>query len=260
MATEALDRICALYVIEREIRGRLPHERCAVRQERTRPLFDAMKAWLELTLRSLSQKSVAAKAIRYALHRSTALGLYCDDGRIEIDNDAAERALRCVAVGCRSFMLAGSDAGGERAAAMYSLLGGAKLNGHNFEAYMREVLTRIPDLPITRIYELPPWNLTATQTNALTGNGATPKLPPYGRPASFGQSRLRRYDGLRRTRAHRQFNDSALLRLAADHWPRGAHGIAATHALRAAKRGLPKVRAPLLLRRVLLGGPIPGSA
>jgi transposase len=178
VAADALDRIGALYVIEREIRGRLPHERCAVRQERSRPLLDAMKAWLELTLGTLSQKSEAAKAIRYALHRWTALGRYCDDGRIEIDNNAAERALRGVAVGRRNFMFAGSDAGGECAAAMYSLLGSAKLNGHNLEAFMREVLTRIADLPITRIHELLPWNLKATHTNALTGNGTTPKLPP----------------------------------------------------------------------------------
>jgi transposase len=178
VAAQALDRIGALYVIEREIRGRLPHERCAVRQERSRPLLDAMKAWLELTLGTLSQKSEAAKAIRYALHRWKALGRYCDDGRIEIDNNAAERALRSVAVGRRNFMFAGSDAGGERAAAMYSLLGSAKLNGHNLEAFVREVLTCIADLPITRINELLPWNLKATQTNALTGSGATPKLPP----------------------------------------------------------------------------------
>ena len=178
VAAQALDQIGTLYVIEREIRGRLPHERCAVRQERSRPLLDAMKAWLELTLGTLSQKSEAAKAIRYALNHWKALGRYCDDGRIEIDNNAAERALRGVAVGRKNFMFAGSDAGGERAAAMYSLLGSAKLNGHNLEAFMREVLTRIADLPITRIHELLPWNLRATHTNALTGNGATPKLPP----------------------------------------------------------------------------------
>ncbi len=78
----------------------------------------------------------------------------------------------------RNYLFVGSDAGGERAAAMYSLLGSAKLNGHNPEAFLREVLTRIADLPITRINELLPWNLQATHINALTGNGATPKLPP----------------------------------------------------------------------------------
>ena len=178
VAAQALDRIGALYAIEQEIRGRRPHERCVVRQERSRPLLDSMKPWLEQTLGTLSQKSEAAKAIRYALNRWQALGRYCDDGRIEIDNNAAERALRSVAVGRKNFLFAGSDAGGERAAAMYSLLGSAKLNGHNLEAFVREVLTRIADLPITRINELLPWNLQATHANALTGNGATPKLPP----------------------------------------------------------------------------------
>ena len=174
IAAQVLDWIGTLYAIEKEIRGCRPDERCAVRRQRSKPLLDAMKPWLEQTLGTLSHRSEAAKAIRYALARWEALGRYCDDGRIEIDNNAAERALRCVAIGRRNFMFAGSDAGGERAAAMYSLLGTAKLNGQNPEAFMREVLTRIADHPISRIHELLPWNLQAT----LTGDGATPKLPP----------------------------------------------------------------------------------
>jgi transposase len=178
VAAQVLDWIGALYAIEREIRGRRPDERCAVRRERSKPVLDAMKPWLEQTLGTLSHKSEAAKAIRYALNRWQALGRYCDDGRIEIDNNAAERALRGVSLGRKNFLFAGSDAGGERAAAMYSLLGSAKLNRHNPEAFLREVLTRIADLPINRINELLPWNLQATHTDALTANGATPKLPP----------------------------------------------------------------------------------
>ena len=177
VAAEALDRIGELYAIEKEIRGRLPDERRAVRRERSRPLLDAMRPWLEQTLRTLSQKSEAAKAIRYALGRWEALGRYCDDGRIEIDNNAAERALRCVAIGRRNYLFAGSDAGGERAAALYSLIGSAKLNGHNPEAFLREVLARIADHPITRINELLPWHLNAMPANQLTGNDATPELP-----------------------------------------------------------------------------------
>jgi transposase len=178
VAAEMLERIGALYVVEKEIWGRFPDDRRAVRQERSRPVLDAMKAWLQQTLQTLSQKSEMAKAIRYTLARWEALGRFCDDGRIAIDNNAAERALRCVAVGRKNFLFAGSDAGGESAAAMYSLLGTAKLNGYNPEAFLREVLTRIAGHPIARISELLPWNLKATQTDPLTGSDATPKLPP----------------------------------------------------------------------------------
>jgi transposase len=178
VAAEMIARVGALYGIEEEIRGRRPDERRAVRQERSRPLLDAMKPWLEQTLVTLSQKSATAKAIRYVLGRWESLTRFCDDGRIEIDNNAAERALRCVSLGRKNFLFAGSDAGGERAAAIYSLLGSAKLNGHNPEAFIREVLERIADHPINRIHELLPWNLQATRINALTDNDAMPKLPP----------------------------------------------------------------------------------
>jgi transposase len=178
VAAEMIARVGALYGIEEEIRGRRPDERRAVRQERSRPLLDAMKPWMEQTLATLSQKSATAKAIRYVLSRWVSLTRFCDDGRIEIDNNAAERALRGVAIGRKNYLFGGSDAGGERAAAIYSLVGSAKLNGHNPEAFIRTVLERIADHPINRIHELLPWNLQATYTNALTGNDATPKLPP----------------------------------------------------------------------------------
>ena len=178
VAAKMIDRVGELYGIEQEIRGRLPDDRRAVRQKRTRPLLDAMKPWLEQTLATLSQKSATAKAIRYVLGRWTALTRFCDDSRIEIDNNAAERALRCVAIGRKNYLFAGSDAGGERAAAIYSLLGSAKLNGHNLEAFIRAVLERIADHPVNRIHELLPWNLQATHATALPGDGGTPKLPP----------------------------------------------------------------------------------
>jgi transposase len=170
-------RVGALYGIEQEIRGRSPNERRMVRQERTRPLLDAMKPWLEQTLATLSQKSATAKAIRYVLTRWTALTRFCDDGRIEIDNNAAERALRCVSLGRKNYLF-GSDAGGQRAAAIYSLLGTAKLNGHNPEAFIRAVLERIADHPINRINELLPWNLHPTHATPLTGANAAPALSP----------------------------------------------------------------------------------
>ncbi len=168
VANEVLDRIGALYAIEKEIRERSPVERRAVRQERSRPLLDALALYLRDMLRTLSQKSAMAKAIRYALSRWEALNRYCDDGRIEIDNNAAERALRCVALGRKNYLFAGSDAGGERAAAIYSLLGTAKLNGFNPEAYLREVLARIAEHPITRIDELLAWNLSTPEVAQIT--------------------------------------------------------------------------------------------
>jgi len=160
VGTEALERIAELYAIEKEIRGRLTEERREVRQLRSRPLLDSLKQWLEETLGKLSRKSDTAVAVRYALGQWDALVRYCDDGRLEIDNNAAERALRAVALGRKNYLFAGSDAGGERAAAIYSLVGTTKLNGLDPETYLREVLSRIADHPINRIEELLPWNLT----------------------------------------------------------------------------------------------------
>ena len=159
VAKEALERIAQLYGIEKEIRGRSPAERREVRRTRSRPLLEAMQAWLRATMSKLSRKSELAKAIHYALERWNALMVFVDDGRVEMDNNAAERALRTVAIGRKNYLFAGSDAGGERAAAIYSLLGSAKLNGIDPEAYMAEVLHRIADHPINRIAELLPWSL-----------------------------------------------------------------------------------------------------
>jgi transposase len=158
VGTEALRRIAELYVVEKEIRGRRPEERREVRNLRSRPLLDSLKQWLEETLGKLSRKSDTAMAVRYALGRWDALVRYCDDGRLEIDNNAAERALRAVALGRKNYLFAGSDAGGERAAAIYSLVGTAKLNGLDPESYLRDVLSRIADHPVNRIDELLPWN------------------------------------------------------------------------------------------------------
>ena len=134
-------------------------ERKEVRQARSRPLLESMQTWWKATLAKLSQKSDVAVAIRYALDRWSALLRFCEDGRVEMDNNAAERALRAVALGRKNYLFAGSDAGGERAAAIYSLLGSAKLNGIDPETYLSSVLRRIADHPINRIAELLPWNL-----------------------------------------------------------------------------------------------------
>jgi transposase len=165
--TDALARIGALYAIEDEIRGKPADLRLSIRQSRARPLLDELRTWMEKALRSLSSKSETAGAIRYALSRWRALTRYTEDGLLEIDNSAAERALRAVALGRKNFLFVGSDCGGQRAAAMYSLIGSAKLNGLDPELYLRTVLARIADHPISSIQDLLPWNLAASlQTNS----------------------------------------------------------------------------------------------
>jgi hypothetical protein len=118
-----------------------------------------LQRWLEASLRRVPGRSELAAAIRYARSRWAQLCRYRDDGRLEIDNSAAERALRGVALGRKNWLFAGSDAGGQRAAAIYSLIDTCKLNGINPEAYLRHVLTVIADHPINRVAELLPWNL-----------------------------------------------------------------------------------------------------
>ncbi len=161
IAAQALRRIAELYAVERDIRGQAPEVRRAQRQARAGPLLQEMHAWLSQLLGRVSAKSALAQAIGYSLTRWRALTRYCDDGRIEMDNNAAERALRGVALGRGNYLFMGSDTGGERAAAIYSLVQTAKLNGLDPEAYLREVLSRIAEHPINRIEELLPWNLTA---------------------------------------------------------------------------------------------------
>jgi transposase len=162
IAAETIARIGLLYDIEREIRSKPADLRREIRQARARPLVDELHHWLNNTLSGLSRKSDTAAAIRYALSRWRALTRYLDDGQIEMDNSAAERALRTVALGRKNYLFAGSDAGGERAAAIYSLLGTAKLNGLDPELYLRHVMERIADHPVNRLKELLPWTLAAT--------------------------------------------------------------------------------------------------
>jgi transposase len=161
IAVEALRRIGLLYAIEREIRGQRPEARRLARRQLAGPLLDALHDWLHETLRTVSAKSALAGAIQYGLVRWTALTRYRDDGRIEIDNNTAERAIRPVVLGRKNYLFAGSDAGGERAAAIYSLIGTCLLNGVEPYGYLREVLSRIAQHPINRIDELLPWNVAA---------------------------------------------------------------------------------------------------
>ena len=160
ITTHALETIAELYRIEADIRGKPPDKRRAIRQARAAPIVTALHDWLKTQLTTVPKKSVTADAIGYALNQWQALTRFLEDGRIEVDNNAAERALRAVGVGRKNYLFLGSDAGGERAATMYSLLGTAKLNGLNPEAYLTHVLERIAEYPVNRVDELLPWNVT----------------------------------------------------------------------------------------------------
>jgi len=158
-AHEALQRIGELYAIEREIRGRSPKERAHARQTLAAPKLEALKDWLRSVHATLSVKSPLAGAIQYTLARWAALVRYVEDGRVEIDNNAAERAIRALVLGRRNYLFAGSDAGGETAARLYSLVGTCRLNGLDPHGYLRYVLERIAEHPINRIDELLPWRV-----------------------------------------------------------------------------------------------------
>ena len=172
LALEALQRIAALYAD----RGHDPRPAtgcppgCSHRAERT--VVHGVAAWLEKTHARISGKSDLAAAIRYTLSRWEALTLVLRDGRACIDNNAAERSMRPMALGRKNWLFAGSDAGGERAAAAYSLIETAKLNGLDPEDYLRHVLERIADYPVKRVHELLPWNLVGIRTRLDQRNAA----------------------------------------------------------------------------------------
>ena len=160
-----MDRIGALYAIEVMIRTKPPEERKRWRAEQSVPLVASLKAWIEATLPKLSGKSELAKAMRYAQSRWTALARYLDDGRIEIDNNAAERAVRGITLGRKNWLFAGSDTGGDTAAAIFSLIETAKLNAIDPEAYLCSVISQIADHPVKKIAQLLPWNWAANRQN-----------------------------------------------------------------------------------------------
>jgi hypothetical protein len=168
LALGALERIAALYQVEAEARGKPPDQRRALRQSRAGPLLEDLRAWLEATRAKVSGKSPLAGAIGYALGRWAQLTRYRDDGRLEIDNNAAERAIRAIALGRKNWLFAGSDEGGDRAAALYTLTETAKLNGLDPEAWLRDVLARLATHPARRIDELLPWRWAADHNPAAT--------------------------------------------------------------------------------------------
>lgn len=177
LAHQALQRIGKVFGVEAEIRGKPPHERMQARQERTGAMLGDLKEWFSTTLSQVSAKSPMALAIGYSLSNWTALTRFVDDGRIEAHNNAAERALRGVAIGRKNFLHLGSDAGGHSAAVIYTLIGSAKLIGIDAQAYLRHVLDRIADHPSNRIDELLPWAVAGELARAAaTPSQATDKL------------------------------------------------------------------------------------
>jgi len=158
IAIEAVNRMDALFAIEREINGSTPQERLRVRHERSRPLVIDLESWLRAQRSRVSKRSEIGKAIDYSLKRWTALTRFLDDGRLCISNNAAERALRGIAVGRHNWTFAGSDEGGRRAAAIYTLIESCKLNNVDPQAWLADMLARLPDHPAKRIEELLPWN------------------------------------------------------------------------------------------------------
>ena len=167
LALEAVKRIDALFDIEREINGEAAERRLAVRRERSAPLVAELEAWMRTERAALSRHASVAKAMDYMLKRWDGFARFLDDGRICTTNNAAERALRGIALGRKSWLFAGSDRGGVRAAAMYTLIGTAKLNDVDPQAWLADVLNRIADLPQTRLHELLPWNWKGEQQQAL---------------------------------------------------------------------------------------------
>src|SRR5271156_4605731 len=163
IASEALVRIAALYRIEEDIRNRSAEERRAVRQERTHPLVEALQPWLREKLSLISQKTKLAEAIRYALSRWAGLGLFLEDGRVEIDNNTVERAIRPIALNRKNALFAGSDGGAEHWAAIASLIETCKLIEIEPHGYLADAITRIINgHPQSRLDEFLPWAYPAT--------------------------------------------------------------------------------------------------
>jgi transposase len=166
IALEAVRRIDALFEIERAIKGFSADQRKAVRQEQSAPLVANLHTWMREQRPKISRRNDLAKAMDYMLKRWDAFTRFLGDGRICLSNNAAERALRGIALGRKSWLFAGSDRGGERAAAMYSLIATAKMNDIDPQAWLADVLARIADHPASRLDELMPWNWKPQKTDA----------------------------------------------------------------------------------------------
>jgi len=178
IAREALDRIGALYDIERQITGQSADLRLKVRQEHSKSKVEAFHVWAEQQLARIPAKGGLTGAFRYALTRWPSFCLFLEDGRVAMDNNAAERALRPIAIGRRNWLFAGSDTGAETLARAMTIIETAKMNGLDPQAYLTDVIARIGDHKINRIDELLPWNWTP-----LAKPGATPATAPVEKAA-----------------------------------------------------------------------------
>jgi transposase len=158
IALEVMERMGELFSVEKAIHGFAPERRVAARQEHAKPRIEALKAFLEQSLRQISAKSALAGAIRYSLTRWNALCRHLANGRLEMTNNAAERAMRPLALGRKNYLFCGSDAGGRRAACIYTIIETCRMNGVDPQAYLADVLARIADHPIHKIDALLPWN------------------------------------------------------------------------------------------------------
>ncbi len=172
IASEAVRRIDEIFAVERTINGRSAAERVAARQQQSKPLILDLEIYLRDQRMLLSAKSDTAKAITYIMSRWVAFTRFLDDGRICMSNNAAERALRGIAIGRRNWTFCGSDAGGHRAAAIYTLIETAKLNDVDPQAWLADVLARLPDHPAKRLDELLPWNWKASRPGAALAQAA----------------------------------------------------------------------------------------
>ncbi|QDM15507.1 IS66 family transposase [Tardiphaga sp. vice278] len=163
IASEAVRRIDMLFEIERSINGKTPEQRLVVRRERSQPLIAELEIWMRQQRALLSTKNDTAKAINYSLNRWPSFTRFLDDGRVCLSNNAAKRALGGIAIGRKNWTFAGSDAGGQRAAAIYTLIETCKMNDVDPQAWLADVLARLPDHPATRVAELLPWTWKTTQ-------------------------------------------------------------------------------------------------
>jgi len=172
IAAEALRRIAELYQIEARVRGRPPDERARIRRAESRPLVEALKTWLEQELARVSAKSALAQAVRYALRHWKGLGLFLEDGRVEIDSNTVERTMRPIKLGAKNYLFAGSNGGAESWAVMASLIQTAKLNNVEPFAYLRDVLERIVSgtTKVNELSSLLPWAWKPSQAEATVNN------------------------------------------------------------------------------------------